>query len=81
MNQHYYELPKKTIRSSENIYHNFKSSNFRIFQNLYQDKASMDTTPNEYNFSIFTCWNKKTQPLDIDMTKDNFIGRYRLGSN
>ena len=28
-----------------------------------------------------TCWNGKYQPLTIDMTKDKYTRRYRLGLN
>ena len=27
------------------------------------------------------CWIEKNQPLNIDLTKDKFCGRYRLGLN
>ena len=39
------------------------------------------------NFLMFhlsltsTCWDKKYQPLTIDMTKDKYTGRYGLGLN
>ena len=38
---------------------------------------------NLYGFKYLTstCWDKKQQPLTIDMTKDKFTGRYRLGLN
>ena len=42
ISQNYFELPKRTTRVNGNIYHIFKSNNFRDVQNLYQDKASMD---------------------------------------
>ena len=34
-------------------------------------------------FKLLTsiCWNEKYQPLTIDMTKDKYTGRYRLGLN
>ena len=47
--------------------------------NLYQDKASMDMTLNEFKYLTSTCWNEKYQALTIDMTKDRYQGRYRLG--
>ena len=75
----YYELSKKTIRCNGNVYHIFKPNNFRDFQNLYQDKASMDMTLNEFKYLTSTCWNENYQPLTVDMTKDNYTGRYRLG--
>ena len=77
--QDYYDLSKKTIRCNGNIYHIFKPNNSRDVQNLYQDKASMDITPNEFKLLTSTCWNQKNQPLTIDMTKDRYQGRYRLG--
>ena len=41
----------------------------------------MDMTLKEYKILTSTCWNKKYQPLTIDMTKYNYTGRYRLGLN
>ena len=81
ISQDYYELPKRTIRANGNIYHIFKPNNFRDVQNLYQDKASMDMTLNEFKLLTSTCWNEKYQPLTIDMTKDKFTGRYRINLN
>ena len=82
ISQEYYELPKKTIRANGNIYHIFKPNSFRDVQNLYHDKASsMDMTLNEFKLLTSTCWNEKYQPLTIDMTKDKYQGRYRLGLN
>ena len=79
--QDYYELSKKTIRCNGNIFHIFKPNNFRDVSNLYQDKSSMDMTLNEFKLLTSTCWNEKYQPLTIDMTKDKYTGRYRLGLN
>ena len=79
ISQDYYELPKRTIRANGNIYHIFKPNNFRDVQNLYQDKASMDITLNEFKLLTGTCWNKNCQPLTIDVTKNAYDGRYRLG--
>ena len=79
ISQDYYELSKKTIRCNGNIYHIFKPNNFRDVINLYQDKASMDMTLNEFKILTSTCWNKNYQPLTIDMTKNAYDGRYRLG--
>ena len=79
--QDYYELSKKTIRCNGNIFHIFKPNNFLDVRNLYQDKASMDMTSNEFKYLTSTCWNEKYQPLTIDMTKDKYTGRYRLGLN
>ena len=81
ISQDYYELSKKTIRCNGNIYHIFKPNNFRDVINLYQDKASMDMTLNEFKLLTSTCWNKNYQPLTIDMTKDKYTGQYRLGLN
>ena len=81
ISQDYYKLPKRTIRANGNIYHIFKPNNFRDVLNLYQDKSSMDITHNEFKLLTFTCWNEKYQPLTIDMTKDKYTGRYRLGLN
>ena len=65
ISQDYYDLPKKTIRADGNIYHLFKPNNFRDVQNLYQDKASMDMTLNEFKLLISTYWNEKFQPLIV----------------
>ena len=81
ISQDYYELSKKTIRCNGNIYHIFRPKNFRDVLNLYQDKASMDMTLLELKYLTSTCWNKNYQPLTIDMTKDKYTGRYRLGLN
>ena len=81
ISQDYYELSKKTIPCNGNIYHIFKPNNFRDVINLYQDKASMDMTLNEFKYLTSICWNEKYQPLTIDVTKDKFCGRYRLGLN
>ena len=81
ISQDYYELSKKTIRCNSNIFHIFKPNNFRDVLNLYQDKSSMDKTLNEFKLLTSTCWNEKYQPLTIDMTKDKYTGRYRLGLN
>ena len=81
ISQDYYELRKKTIRCNGNIFHIFKPNNFRDVINLYQDKSSLDMTLNEFKLLTSTCWNEKNQPLTIDMTKDKYTGRYRLGLN
>ena len=81
ISQDYYELPKKTIRTNGNIYHIFKPNNFSDVRNIYQDKASLDMTLNEFKYLTSTCWNKNYQPLTIDETKNKYKGRYRLGSN
>ena len=47
-NQDYYELSKKTIRCNGNKYLIFKPNNYRDVQNLYQNKASIDITFNEF---------------------------------
>ena len=75
----YYELPKRTIRANENIYHIFKPNNFRDLQNLYEDRASTNMTLKDVNHLTSTLRNEKYQPLTIDMTKDRYQGRYRFG--
>ena len=77
----YYELLTRTIRANGNIYHIFIPNKFRDVQNLYQDETSMDKTFNEFKILTSTCWNENYQPLTIDMTKDKYHGRYRLGLN
>ena len=81
ISQDYYELGKKTIRCNGNIFHIFKPNNFRDVLIFYQDKSSMDMTLNEFKLLTSTCWNEKYQPLTIDMTKNKYTGRYRLGLN
>ena len=81
ISQVYYELPKKTIRANGNVYHIFKPNNFLDVRNIYQHKASMDVTLDEFKYLTSTCWNKNYQPITIDMTKDKYTGRYRLGLN
>ena len=78
ISQDYYELPKRTVPANANIYHIFKTNNFRDVQNLYQDKASMDMILNEFKHITKIC-SENCQPLTIDMTKCKFCGRYRLG--
>ena len=41
----------------------------------------MDMTLSEFKLLASTCWSEKCKPLRIDMTKDKYIGRYRLGLN
>ena len=36
-------------------------------------------TLNEFKYLTSNCWNDKYHPLTIDMTKDKYMGRYRLG--
>ena len=81
ISQDYYELSKKTIRCNGIIYHIFIPNDFRDLINLYQDKASMDMTLNEFKLLTSICWNKNYQPPTIDMTKDKKTGRNRLGLN
>ena len=81
ISQDYYELPKKKIRANGNIFHIFKPNSFLDVRNIYQDKASMDMTLNEFKYLTSTCWNKNYHPITIDMTKDKYTGRYRLGLN
>ena len=75
ISQEYFELPKKAVRANDNIHHRFTSNNFREVQNLYQDKASMVMTLNEFKFLTSTCWNEKYQPLTIDMPRDDYKDR------
>ena len=41
----------------------------------------MDMSLNDFKYLTSTCWNEKYQPLTIDMSKDRYHGRYRLGLN
>ena len=81
ISQDYYDIPKGTIRANGNIYHIFKPNNFLGVRNIYQDKTSMDKILDEFKYLTSTCWNEKNQPLTIDMTKNKYQGRYRLGLN
>ena len=80
ISQDYYELPERTIANG-NISHIFKPNKFLDVRKKYQDKVSMDMTLAEFKYLTSTCWNGKFQPLTIDVTKDKFCGRYRLGLN
>ena len=68
VNQEDYELPKRTIRANGNYHHILKQNIFRVVQNLYQDKASINMTLNEFKYLTSTCWNKNYHPVMIDMT-------------
>ena len=81
ISQDYYELPKVTIRCNGNVFHLCKPNNYLDVRNIYQDKASMDMTLDEFKCLTSTCWNKNYKPLTIDMTEDKYTGRYRLGLN
>ena len=81
ISQDYYEMPKRTIRANGNIYHTSKLNNYRVVQNLYQDKSSMDMTLNEVRFLTSTCWNEKYEPVTIELAKDEITALYRLGLN
>ena len=48
ISQDYYEIPKKTIRANRNIYHIFKPNKILDVRNIYQDKASLEMTLNEF---------------------------------
>ena len=79
ISQEYSEQPKRTIRANGNVSHILKPNNFRDALKLHQDKSSMDMTHNEFKLLTSTCWNQKYQSNAIDMTKDEFCGRYRVG--
>ena len=76
ISQDYNELPEKTIRANGNFYKIFKPNNFRDVQKLHQDKASMDTTLDEFKYLTSNCWNEKYQPLTIDMSRNKYTGRH-----
>ena len=59
ISQDYNEVPKRTIRANGNIYHKFKPNSFLDVRNIYEDKASMDMTLNEFEYLTSTCWNEK----------------------
>ena len=50
ISQDYFELPKKTIRANGNVSHIFKPNNFFDVRNIYQDKASVDMTLDEFKY-------------------------------
>ena len=72
-------ISKRTIRANGNIFYIFRPNKYRDVQNFYRDKASV--TLKEFKYLFFICWDKKNQPLTIDITKDKYTGRYRLGLN
>ena len=74
-------FPKRRLELTEISITFFKPNNFLDVRIIYQDKASMDMTLDEFKYLTSTCWNKNYQPLTIDMTKDKYTGRYRLGLN
>ena len=41
----------------------------------------MDMTLKEFKLLTTNCWIEKYQLLTIDMSKDKYQGRYRLGLN
>ena len=47
ISQDYYELPKRIIRATGNIYFMFKGNNFLDVRRIYQDTACMDMTLDE----------------------------------
>ena len=65
-----FELPKRTIRANGKFHHIFEPNNYGDLQNLYQDKASIDMTLNEFKLITSTCWNEKYRPRTIDLTKN-----------
>ena len=79
INQDYYELPKRTMRANGKICRIFKPNSLLDVRSLYEDKASLDMTLDEFKYLTSTCWIEKYLPLTIDMTKDKFTGRSRLG--
>ena len=79
--QNYYELPKRTSRANGNIYHIFKPNILRDVEDINRDKASMDMTLNEIKLLTSSCWDRKYQPLAIDMTGEKYNGGYRLVLN
>ena len=81
ISQDYYELPKRTICCNGIFFPLFKPNIYLDVRNNYQDKASMDMALNEFKILNSTCWKKNYRPLTIDMSKDKYTGRYRLGLN
>ena len=41
----------------------------------------MDMALRVVKYLTSTCWDKKYEPLTIDMTIDKYTGRYQLGFN
>ena len=56
ISQDYYKHPETTIEPDENLHQIFGRNNFRDVQNLYQDKASMALTLNEYKLVTSGFW-------------------------
>ena len=53
--QEYYELPKITISANGNIYPIFKPNSFLDVRNIYQDKAFIDMTLDEFKYLTSIC--------------------------
>ena len=62
-------------------YSNNNPNNFLDVCNIYQDKASMDMTSDEFKYLSSTCWIEKYLFLTIDVSQNKYQGRYRLGLN
>ena len=58
ISQVYGKIWIRTIRTNGNIYHIIKAKNEKDNRNLYEVKASVDTTLNGVKWLIFSCWNK-----------------------
>ena len=61
----------------------YENNSIFILDDLNQKeiKSSMDMSLREFKLLTSSCWNENYQPLTIDMTKDKYTGRYRLGLN
>ena len=81
ISQDYCEIPKRTIGAIGNISHSFKPNNFKDLRSLYQDKPCTDMTLIGNKQITSSCWYERYQTLTIDMTKNKYAGRYRLGLN
>ena len=79
--QDYHELPKRTIMANGNISHILKPKIFRDFQKLYQNKDSIDRTPNEFKLLLPLVQMKKKSTSHHWYDKRKNTGSHRSGLN
>ena len=78
ISQSYFHLPRKTIRNNSNFLILFKLP-MKDVENIYQDLVSADMVIKEFKTLCQLAWSKPFGYLIIDLTKDRFLGKYRVG--
>ena len=78
ISQSYFHLPRKTIRNNSNFLILFKLP-MKDVENIYQDLVSADMIIKEFKTLCQLAWSKPFGYLIIDLTKDRFLGKYRVG--